>query len=172
MLLLDRPETSLFLIPSWTTAQAINFWPIQPKSLTETLPLLNITVWGSVQKALPSLRTLDKERDFTFFLPPNSALLTALSLPSDGLSDFINAHLVQNERILLTNNTKSYTTVGGGSLQGNKKWISVEGGRNATVLERDLLTTGGLIQLIDRSLYVFPNETSAVELGATRRREL
>ena len=80
--------------------------------------------------------------DFTLFLPPSEAVASALqTLPASELSAFVDAHLVQNERVLLKNAEQTF-----GPVTATNKWVAV-GSVNATVLGQDVLTSGGLIQV-------------------------
>jgi hypothetical protein len=63
--------------------------------------------------------------------------------------DFVNAHLVKPERVTLSPSlVKRFISVGGSAVQVGSRWIASENsGINATVLKRDILTDGGVIQV-------------------------
>lgn len=88
--------------------------------------------------------------DFTLFLPPASVIATALSGSSGDLSAFLDAHIVP-QQISLSLAAQKFTTQADAALNAAAGWVSV-GGVNATVLQRDVLTNGGIVQVIDRSL--------------------
>lgn len=73
-----------------------------------------------------------------------------MSDPSDDLSAFFDAHLVF-QQIALSLAAQEFTTQAGTALSAAAGWVSV-GGVNATITSRDVLTNGGIVQVIDRSL--------------------
>ncbi|ORY70621.1 hypothetical protein BCR35DRAFT_307918 [Leucosporidium creatinivorum] len=131
-------------------AVAVDFWPTEPTSLTETIAAVDVANWESITSRISFALDLDTQRNFTLFLPPSDALASALSLKDDDLTAFVSAHLVPS-RVLLSLETQDFSTVSDKALSASATWVKV-GSTNATITSRDILTNGGVLQLIDRSL--------------------
>lgn len=100
--------------------------------------------------------------DFTLFLPPEAVIATALTtFTSDAdLARFFEAHVVPSRIVIpLEPATWATTTAGGGTGAPINASIAdgVSSGNVTTkVVTRDIVTDGGIVQLLDGPLLALP----------------
>ncbi|KAM0754992.1 hypothetical protein T439DRAFT_377389 [Meredithblackwellia eburnea MCA 4105] len=132
-------------------ADLVTGWIYEPRNLSVTIAKMNVTAWTDITSRLPSIASLETQQNFTLFLPPNDILTNALAKSDADLLTFINAHLVQNTRVVLSPTAQTVKTVAGNLITASPSSVT-SGSQNATVTMRDIFTNGGMVQFISASL--------------------
>ncbi|KAI5475783.1 hypothetical protein MNV49_000834, partial [Pseudohyphozyma bogoriensis] len=140
-------------------AQVLTGWIAEPQNLSVTIEALNISSWSQIASRLPSIAALETTQNFTLFLPPESALSSALTLSDSALLAFVEAHLVQGSHVVLSSAEQSLTTAAGGSLVATASTV-VLGDVSTNVTRRDVITNGGIVQAISASLISLDSASS------------
>ncbi|GAA6043587.1 hypothetical protein JCM8097_005269 [Rhodosporidiobolus ruineniae] len=147
-----------------TVAQILSYMPTIPKNLSVTAADLGTPEWAQLAARVPAAAALETSYNYTLLLPPSSAITTALSGTDASLESFFHAHLVDS-RLVLSSKAQPFTLYTGTEGAATSETITV-GGRNATVVARDVLTNGIVVQVIDRAL------TNSTASTTTAHREL
>ncbi|GAA5843044.1 hypothetical protein JCM11251_002715 [Rhodosporidiobolus azoricus] len=130
--------------------QVVDFLPTIPKNLSVTVADLNVTGWDELVKRSPIAAGLETSLNYTLLLPPSDAIASALAGSDAEVTAFVQAHLVP-ERIVLSSAEKTFTTQAGVAVTATSSSV-MAGNVNATVINRDVLTNGIIVQVIERAL--------------------
>ncbi|SCV68845.1 BQ2448_966 [Microbotryum intermedium] len=116
----------------------LNYWPHQPLNMSATIAAYDLSAqWN--------------ERNFTLFLSPLTTALANLTTIGE-LTTFLYAHIVNGTRVALSSSAQTLETLANGTLTATGGWVVGPTGINATVTVRDQVTTGGILQIVDKAL--------------------
>jgi uncharacterized surface protein with fasciclin (FAS1) repeats len=136
---------------------------VKPKTITEVISeneqfsTLNEIVTGA--KASDALRT----ENFTLFAPNNAAFLRAglsatqvLSWPKDSVVSFINYHILPQRKTATDLKAGKYKMLNGQELtiQKGQDTTIVTINNNAVIIQKNINTDGGIIQVVDQLLTI------------------
>jgi hypothetical protein len=155
-----------------------------PLGLSESMLALGIDAWSQIVRRVPAAVALASQRstsalaaddwrtvhahripsraDYTLFVPPAGAWTSALALSDAQLTSWIDAHLVPDRRLVLP---PYYAPVSVALANGQTltTWTThaeiVGTGIAVNVIQRDVPTNGGLLQILDAPL-LRPSGTS------------
>ncbi|GAA6045400.1 hypothetical protein JCM8097_002327 [Rhodosporidiobolus ruineniae] len=131
-------------------ANVLPYVPTIPKNLSVTATDLGIPEWTQLAARVPAAAALETSYNYTLLLPPSSAIATALSGSDISLESFFHAHLIPS-RLVLSSKAQTFTLYTGTEGTATSETITV-GERNTTVVKRDVLTNGIVVQVIDQAL--------------------